>query len=294
MIDRLVAYKMTDLYEKNYCKHSGGSLNYYLKHRKYETVFVGSSRVKNSINPKLVGEDVSSVTHMGMHFLYHLSVVHLMEQYHKLPKKVLVFNLEAEDFYIESEERLMDDVFYLKYYYDKNQFIKSVIDSKSVFEKYKYLSASYKFNGENFLLLTNKIQCVCNTKRRIYYPLYASKTDSLNIMKHKEENTHFNFTELNPKMIERLGDLNAICKRNKLKLVVLYGPHFFEVKEYKKASDFIQEYCVKNKISYLNFNTDNIPEFRNIHLWKDNLHLNDAGAKLYSRLLKDSLKNSVP
>ena len=289
LIDQLIGFQLTNLYEKNYCKHSGGSLNYYLKHKRHETIFVGSSRVKNSIIPSKIGKDVSSVTNMGMHFLYHLSVVHLMEQYDKLPKKTLVFNLEAEDFYVESEQRLINDVFYLKYYYDKNEFVKNIINSKSVFEKYKFLSASYKFNGENFLLFTNKFQCVCNTRRREFMPLLASQNDSLNIEKHKHENTHFEFTRLNKKMRDRLGDLNAICKRNNLQLILLYGPHFFEVKEYKEASDFIQKYCQKNHIRYLNINNKNIPEFKNNKLWKDNLHLNEEGAKFYTKILKDSL-----
>ena len=43
MVDQSIGFYMTKLYERNFCQHSGGDINWYLKKGKSDVVFIGSS-----------------------------------------------------------------------------------------------------------------------------------------------------------------------------------------------------------------------------------------------------------
>ena len=290
IIDTIISTKLSTMYENNFCANSGGNLNYYLKFQKADIVFVGSSRVKTMIVTDSIGESVLNVNANGQHFYYQASILHLMEQYHKLPRKMIVLNLEAEDIYGEKEEELINQVFYLKYYYDKNAFVKKIIDSKSSFEKYKFLMSSYKFNGENFLLFTNQFQHICDDSHINYALLKPTKFDSLKVVKAIKSRKNLKSRKLNPHFLEVLKSVDLLCKRNKIKLVLLYGPHYDYPKQYENASFIIKSFCKKNRIPYLDFNTKKITQFKNIQCWSDILHLNKDAAVVYSNLIKEELK----
>jgi len=68
------------------------------------------------INPNLLGKKVTNLSKPAKHFYYSVSVADLLYQYRRLPKKTLIVNIELEDVFIETEERLIEDVCYLKYY----------------------------------------------------------------------------------------------------------------------------------------------------------------------------------
>ena len=289
IIDRGIAFKMDSLYQNNYCANSGGGLNYYLKFQKADTLFIGSSRVKTMIISDVIGKNVLNITANGKHFYYQASVIHLLEQYNKLPKKMIVLNLEAEDIYKECESELINEVFYLKYYYDKNAFVKNVIDSKSPFEKYKFLMSSYKFNGENFLLFTNQFQHICDDNHNSYQLLKPKKSDSSKVINAIKENNKLKSKEVNSHFFEILKSIDTLCKRDKIKLVILYGPHYVYLKRHESASLIMQGFCKKNRISYLDFNTKKTTQFKNIHCWSDILHLNKDAALVYTKLIEEEL-----
>lgn len=290
IIDRIVAFKLTKMYEDNYCKHSGGDLNYYLKFQDADTVFLGSSRVSTMIAADSIGKSVLNLASSGKHFYYNASVIHLMEKYNKLPKKVLILNLEAEDFYIENKASLIDNVFYLKYYYDKERFIKNSIDSKSSYEKYKFMLSSYKFNGENFLIVTNQFQNICDNEHENYTPLNPTMYDSLKVMSGMRVQEKVKLTVLNSECLNVLKKISLLCKKHNVKLVIVYGPHYYYPKKYQYASLFVKYFCKKNDISYLDFNTKNITQFKGLDSWYDIVHLNKKASMIYTKLIKGELR----
>ena len=290
IIDRIASAKLIDGYENNFCKHSGGDLNYYLKFQKSDTIFLGSSRVSSMIIADSIGKNVMNVASKGKHFYYNSCVIHLMEKYKKLPRKVLILNLEAEDIYIENKSDLIDNVFYLKYYYDKVGFIKNRIDSKSPFEKYKFLLSSYKFNGENFLLATNKIQAICDDKHENYTPLYPTIYDSIKVLKGKKILQKIKYTKFNDEFLSILHATNLVCRENNVRLIIIYGPHYYFPQNFERASCYIKSFCENHHISYIDFNTKKFTQFRRINSWIDIFHLNNRAALLYTKLLKKELK----
>jgi hypothetical protein len=290
--DYLISDYLDNVYNKNICSHSGGDLNYFLNNLNADTIVVGSSRVSQMINPKTIGKNIKNVTKVAKHFYYHYSVINLLNQKKRLPKKMLILNLELIDIYESLHERLIDDVFYLKYFYDKSKSVKNIIDSKSNFEKYKFFFKCYKFNGENFLVFKNKFQNICSIDTIGFSPLISNKNDSVRLLKSintvkKELN---NYTKYNYDVFNKIDEISSLCKKKHIKFVLLNGPNIYFPKKYKQASLAMKEFCKKNRITYIDFSLKNLPVFKNKKNWYDQLHLNKEGAEIYSKFLKKEIK----
>ena len=114
-IDRLLGLYLSTLYENNYYDHASGDVNKILKGKTSDTLIIGSSRVYTMIDPNIIGNNIQLVSKPAKHSYYNIAVVDLMAQYNKLPKKMLIFNIEVEDVYESVKPRLIEDVCYLKY-----------------------------------------------------------------------------------------------------------------------------------------------------------------------------------
>lgn len=289
IIDRFTGLYLSHLYEKNYCLHSGGALNDYLKNSNSDIAFVGSSRVNTMIDPEKFSPHAIDVSQPAKHFLYHVSVVDLMVQHKKMPSKVLVMNIEIEDLYVENQKRLVDDVFYLKYYYGKNQFITDIIQHKSIYERFKFLSSCYRFNGENFRLLTNPLQNICVRTKNGFSPLQKTPKDSIRLALGVEEMKELKLTKFDNKYFKYLNHLVKLCSQTNTKLILVYGPNFYYPESFKNASLRLKRYCNKKKIHLLDFSLNQNSVFNEGDLWYDHIHLNAIGAEIYSTMLKEKI-----
>ena len=289
LVDYIIGVQLSKRYENNFCVHAGGDLNHYLKRPPIDTVFLGSSRVNTMIIPTIIGEKVINVSKPSKHLYYNAAVVDLMEQKGKLPRKMLVLNLEVEDAYASMQTKLHEDVHYLKYYYHQNSFIRELINRKHWLEPFKYIFSSYKFNGENFTIVTNPLQNICTSSPDGFYPLPEVQHDSLNFIASMEERGKGFSGGFHPEFEKMLLRINLICKRNQVQLVLLYGPNYSNPTALSKAANYTAQLCRLHNITFLDFNKLHPDVFKKIHWWFDSYHLNLTGAKKYSLLLKKEL-----
>jgi hypothetical protein len=289
-IDQILSIYLSSVYEKNFCTHAGGDLNAYLNGKPKDIVLVGSSRVYTMINPDLLGKSAVNISKPAKHLYYNIAVVNLMHQYKKMPKKILIFNLEVEDIYQNNKKRLIEDVSYLKYYYYSNDMIRSIINKRGALEKYKYLFSSYRFNGENFTIVTNPFQKICTTSKNGFIPFMKSDGDSLRLCNGIKEMKAIKLSGINSEFFIKLNHLKKLCKLNNIQLVVINGPNYFLPKLFKKGSLMIQKYCTSKNIKYIDFSLKYSYLFKKSNLWYDHIHLNNIGAEKYTLLLKKELK----
>jgi hypothetical protein len=292
-IDRLLGLYLSTLYENNYYDHASGDVNKILKGKTSDTLIIGSSRVYTMIDPNIIGNNIQLVSKPAKHSYYNIAVVDLMAQYNKLPKKMLIFNIEVEDVYESVKPRLIEDVCYLKYYYYSNDFIRRIINQKSILEKFKYLFSSYRFNGENFTLVTNPFQNITYSNSNTFIPLDKTPNDSIRLRKGIEEMKSLQLTKINPDFFTKMNHLIEICTKNRIKLVILYGPNYLLPQKFNDARKIISNYCKTNDIEFLDFSSEKCKEFKTRDLWFDHIHLNRNGATQYSLLLKKSLNNRL-
>lgn len=289
--DYLIGKYFSFRFEKNTCEHAGGDLCAFLKSDEvYDTLIIGSSRVNTMINPNLLGKKVTNLSKPAKHFYYSVSVADLLYQYRRLPKKTLIVNIELEDVFIETEERLIEDVCYLKYYYGKNDFITSTINERGIFERLKFIFSSYRFNGENFKLLTNPLQDICDKSENGFFPLIKGKNDKKRLKQGLLEMKKLHYTAENPHFDQNIIHLKKLCDKARIQLIFIHGPNYF-IPEYMQKGDLIMDrICKKNGISFINFSKLYDNEFHFEPLWYDHLHLNSDAANNYTLLVKEELK----
>lgn len=286
--DNLIGIYLTSLYEKNYCQHAGGDINYYLKHGNSDTLIIGSSRVNTMINPQILGKKIINISKPGKHLYYNIAIIHLLKQYNKLPNKGLILlSIELDDFYIESEQKLINDVYYLKYYYNSNEYIHTKINENSIYEPIKFLFKSYRFNGDNFKLFTNQFQQICDDNINGYYPINGiiSKKDyQTNLKEHLNEKR----TKINPKTSEEFRRLIYFCKKNNVNISFIIPPSIYGSKNNKLLKAKIENSCQINAVNLYDFSSKS--EFRDLKRWADFIHLNAIGSEIYSLKIKEKLK----
>ncbi len=290
--DRLVGAYLSRLYERNECEHASGDLNAFLKSKEpFDTLIIGSSRVNTMINPRLLGKKIRNITKPAKHFYYSVAVTDLLSQHDRMPKKMLIVNIELEDLFAETEERLIEDVCYLKYYYGKNDFITAMINQRGFFERLKFFFSCYRFNGENIKLVTNPFQNICITSENGFIPLQKGIGDEERLQKGLSEMNQLYFTKMNKEFIVRLTHLLSICQKANVKLVLIHGPNYCKMNYMHIGSKFLTKYCKKNSIPYIDFTTKYVKKFGSKSLWFDHLHLNAEAATQYTLLLKKELRS---
>lgn len=209
-----------------------------------------------------------------------------------MPNKLLVFNIEVEDVYASFESKLIEDVFYLKYYYWENKTVRDYINRRSRYEFLKFCFQSYRFNGENFTVLTHPLQNICIKSEKGFYPKFKTNADSARVFQGIKEMNKLNLNGLNRKIPIALKRLKKLCEKHKTELVIIYGPNYYYPKKLKKGSIVFQKYCRDLKIKYLDFSLTKNSEFSDIELWHDHIHLNHLGAEKYSVMLRNELRKS--
>ena len=255
LVDQSIGFYMTKLYERNFCQHSVGDINWYLKKGKSDVVFIGSSRVNTMIDNQLISKGSVNLSKPGKHLYYNLAIFHLLKQYNKLPQSKIILNIELEDFLIENEMRLVDDVYYLKYY---------------------------------FKLFTNQFQNICDEEINGYYPLNSTILNS----KYAKESSKWllNSNEkINYMAFREIVYIQQICKLKKIKLYILLGPRLNNISNENQLLKSVVHFCKKNEIELLNFSQSD--KFKQYSLWADRVHLNKKGSEIYTEMIRQRINN---
>lgn len=162
-------------------------------------------------------------------------------------------------------------------YYDKNEYCRKVVDLRTPEEKFKMLSHLYRYNSR-ILPLIYKGVFAYNYPADGYLPLpdEGYKYPSLIVEKERDE-----FNEM---QFERLVTIIDECKQKDVRLVLSLSPRFVK-SDYlqKKVYEKWCEVSEKKGIPLIDFYND--PFFLNDStLSKDNAHLNDKGARLFTEM----------
>jgi len=291
LLDQAVAYYFDDLYAANYCNYSNGEINDYIDNKSCDTLYIGSSRVLHMIVPEVLGPASMTLAKQRKHLYHNTCLVDILQTKNSLPKRLLVFNFEVEDLYLKSEERLLNGTRSLKYYYDKNDLVKRVINKIGLRERIKYLSSSYRHNGEGWRLISFPLEGNCRRYPEDgYLPLMPGENDSIRLARSLVDDFQpYNFEEISPFALELLLHVKSICEQSNIDLKIINAPYYKYHPEFVIATAYMKKFCTENDIYYQDFNESNIPELDDKAYWYDNMHLNSDGAIVYSQYLKETL-----
>lgn len=285
--DRLIGYLLDKKHENHFSDEGDGRLMHYLKKENADTLLMGSSRMLHNADPKIFGPKTLNLSRISTHIGYHAAVIDLLEQYGKLPSKMIVLNIEPEDFALTSQ-RHEESILALRSFYNKNDFIRNEINRISVTERLKHLSSIYRHNGNFWAMMKGD-----NTgfSSQGYIPLLPTQLDSIRIEESKGQEAITRRPEFyNHTAIRYLDHIRSICRKHNIRLVVVTAPYFETDKLFKTCSEVVAKVLEHRQVPYLNYLSESTPFLERRSYWHDNNHFNSAGAVVYSNDLKNRIE----
>lgn len=286
--DYILGSIIENKYLENEFHYSNGHLNYYLNEIDCDTLFIGSSRMLHHVRtPDFVGE-VYNLSKARMNLGYQTALVDILNSKKKLPSKTLVVHVDMGEFFRTYETELIEDIYFLKYYYPRNEFIRAEVNKNSIFEPVKFQSKLYLFNGETSYFFTNPIQKIgFKPYYRGYHPLNRPLNES-----GIDTPDSIDFSSVTFK--KYLLHIDSICTINKISLKFICSPQKDYDKKKTSCKQQFETIFSELNLNFINLWNDSIldEKLTTDSLWADEIHLNDSGAKLFTGELKKRLRNN--
>jgi hypothetical protein len=171
----------------------------------------------------------------------------------------------------------------LRPYIDRDTLIKNILINGSFYEKIKYFSSVYPYNGNILSLLVGLVYHNNDTLKG-YVPIFG-------ILDPKSINQdNVSDIKISKSQIYYLQQILKSCKTEKIKIFLVSSPIYRKniydnivISEIKKIAEI-------NYIGFLDYTSDS--SFLNDRmLFKDNLHLNQNGAALFSKKIAKRLQS---
>lgn len=276
-LDRLTAYYLDSLHEKNEMNFGDGHLNHFIKQHRADTLLMGSSRMLYHIDPSLFGPEAYNLSKNGMHIGYQAAALDLLKQHNKLPTNTLILHIEPDDLLGSSMDKIYDDIHSLRHYYGENDFITKMINRRSFFEHFKYWSELYRHNGRGLQLLTKPSQKTTLWPTENGFDTLGVRLDLTNYDCASADNDDLpSFRGMG----QFIGHIQKICKEAKIDLICITTPRYCVPTNYNKCIDWFRRNMNHNKTPYFSYQHHSFQD--DPSLWSDEMHLNGRGAKILS------------
>lgn len=270
-----------------YFKQESGLLyrtTYAIDSTKAEILIFGASTANHHYYP-LSFEERFKMTYYnvgsdGTSIFYHYSVLKCVLK--RYSPKIVILDFNTREF--NKDQDSYDRISSLLPYYDNHPEIRSIINLKGPFEKYKLLSKIYPFNSNIFTIAIgntdlNKTRRNNNDEQG-YVPLTRIWNQSITTLTLRYE--------LDTNKIAMFKSFIRDCISSNVKLYVVVSPRFVKYTAKDKSVIIANGILNEFKIPFYDFSGD--PYFLNRpELFADMSHLNEKGAKIYSNKVIDKI-----
>lgn len=163
--------------------------------------------------------------------------------------------------------------------------VSDLFDDISPLERYKMYSQLYRYNSVFIQMFMDNI----HPMQEFYYCGYrpVNKTMRYDPVEHNDEISEVSWDKLKKKYFQKIF---ALCKRNKIILVVSYSPYY-----HARSSDSYGEltkYCKEHHIPIFDHYSDTAFVY-NREFFYDAAHMNVYGASSFSKTIASELKKIV-
>ncbi|MEQ8362601.1 MAG: hypothetical protein RH948_06990 [Cyclobacteriaceae bacterium] len=288
-IDRGFNYLLDQLYNETMTGQTGGKINHYLSLKNSpEILIMGNSRSLYQVIPESINPNSYNLSHAGMGLAFQSGLLSILSEKEKMPS-IILLHLDPDDF---TSDQRNSDIRNLKYYYGRNAVITNSINNLSRAEKFKYLFKLYRHNGRLIPLLKNYIQTLNTTTfSNGYESLMPKPQDSINTIYSSMAQKKLPEKKFDKNQLKLLNDFILLCQQSDTKLICFTSPVYFNPgNRYQITLYNIESFLASQEIPYINYLTNPIQPLQNRpSLWRDAFHLNDSGAKIESKSLKESI-----
>lgn len=244
----------------------------------------GSSRANHSYVPEIF-EEIFRYTFYntgrdGNYILYNYAIFKAITR--RYNPKMIIFDIRPAD--LGSNAFEYDRLSLLYPYYKTHPEISEIVDTKSPFEKMKRVSAIFPYNSLIFQIAMGNMEF---NKKRVpdikgYIPFFE-------IMKNEKIDTSkSNIYTIDENKILALKDIILTCQQKSIELIFVNSPTWGIIQDDYCEVKLIELFS-ENRITF--FDMSNHPTFiSNPGYFADKNHLNDEGAKVFSKILSDKIR----
>lgn len=272
--------------EKTYYKSKYGIFHrqiYCLTESQDEFMILGSSRAAHHYVPQIfedsLGMSCYNAGSDGMCIYYHYGILASRIQ-RGCPPKMVILEVIGTDAEVSQGATFSLDAALDRYAPHYGEFAE--IDSLFAFngwkERFKLMSKTYRYNSK--LVQTIKCNYIPWPEDRGYEALTGMMQVAEGV---KAADVLATTTSEEPIIEERkllyLQKFIADCKANNIQLVMCYSPYYGQ--SVPKSIRIIEGMAKKNDVPFMNYGDD--VRFQNPEYFQDASHLNDTGARVYSK-----------
>lgn len=272
-----------------YYKQDSGLLyrtTYAIDSTKADVLIFGASRANHHYYPgafeKRLNMPCYNTGRDGNAIFYHYAILQGMLK--RYSPKIVILDFSRKEFMKDQEG--YDRISSLLPYYNKHPEMRSIIQLKSPYEKYKLLSKTYPYNSLIFTIAVgnagfNKSRENHNDENG-YVPLTKIwkgqiSTDTSSV-KYELDSTKINI----------FRSFIKDCVNSNVKLYIILSPVFTKYAFEDRSVVIAQEIAKKINIPFYDFSNDAV-FLNDAGLFADRSHLNDGGAKIYSNKVIDKI-----
>ncbi len=275
------------LFNKFYLKQTSGweyRTKYSIEDTKADILIFGASRAQQQYNPLYFEERLQqtcyNVGRDGEPIFYYYAVLKGILSRH-LPKMII---LDIENGVFKESASSYDRISILLPFYKTHPEMRSIIELRSPFEKFKLQSGIYPYNSMLLKILKGNIKSGGKEKEDIkgYLPLLRSlnePTRTVDLSKpYKLDSNKLNCYK---------AFIND-CNKANIKLYLINSPYYFNSIGKDISMEIAKDIANKNSLDFIDFSKD---EFflKSPHLFDDTVHVNLAGSKIFSNRVIDSI-----
>jgi len=252
-------------------------ITYSIEKTQEDIIIIGSSRAKHHYIPDTIAKKLSQTCYNagnnGQHIFYYYAILKsILKRY---SPKIIILDLKQREFCVNSEsyERLS----ILLPYYRSHEEIRSIIELKSSYEKYKLLSHIYPYNSSLFTIAAGNMEF--NKKRKTddngFIPLIHTMTEPIN------KDSTFAPYKFDSLKINAYQSFIKDCIKAKIKLYIVCSPYLAKSINTEPSIKTGKEIAKKYNIEFIDYSNDTLYT-HHLNLFANPTHLNNLGASLFS------------
>ena len=269
-----------------YSQNSGWEYRtkYSIEDTQADILIFGASRAQQQYNPLYFEERLHqtcyNVGRDGEPIFYYYAVLKGILSRH-LPKMII---LDIENGVFRNNQSSYDRISILLPFYKDHPEMRSIIDLRGPYEKFKLQSSIYPYNSLLLKIVKGNIKSGATEKEDIngYLPLVRSlnepaRTVNLSMPYNVDSNK-----------INCYKSFISDCNKANVKLYIVCSPYYFNSIGKDTSMEIVKDIAYKNSIDFIDFSKDNF-FLRSPQLFDDTVHVNLAGSKIFSNRVIDSI-----
>ena len=284
VIDKIVFIVLNKISDNVYTGQTVGKLNHYLKLKdNLDFIVYGSSRANRNINPLELSENSFNMGLDGTRLAYATALIKLLDK-HK--KQTVLLHIDPNKAVSKTYDG--DDIDALLIKYNRIDTITLEIDALNRNNIAQEFYWSLAYNGGVFGILKNYFKPRYDYKKYSGFdPIHVSQ-EQKELFKRQREKISIKSEckkpfEINDIYNSLLNQLVIFCNDNNKKLILFSSPKLVDTcpEDNKIFSDYL-----KNKGIVFHDFTNFFQNDFSVDYWKDNSHLSDIGAEVFTKAVK--------